>query len=150
MKLLTSHLSLLTLFFLASCASQPQIAPRFNVPNTAPIHSGVKKIAGHIGDAQKTAQKIEEECPQAKAEIATLKLQLSDAQIEAALIENLLVDHDAKLKVQTDRANSVVDSYNKLVPENIALKASRHYWVILFWRAVAAAVGCGLCALGLL
>lgn len=79
-------------------------------------------------------QVIEDKCPQAKAQIETLKLALSSQEIEAARLGALVGDLDVKLQNQTARANSVVDQYNKAVPQIESLKASRHRWMICSTR----------------
>lgn len=141
--------------FLIGCASTPRTAPRFTVPDTAPIRKAIAvtaekqaSVGQKIQKAQQTVALISNDCPGAKAEIDLLSTDLMDAyadnkeaEFSIQLLKGANQQLEGELKGQVEQANQMAKDCDKCQVDKQALAESRHAWVKRFWIAALVAAG---------
>lgn len=128
-------------FAFASCASAPQLAPKFVAPSVAPVEQAVTRVEQHVQGAQGAATKLAsattEPCKTKEWQDAytSLTQELNDSYLATQSSKAELEAYKTQVETQTASCNNVATAYNKIVPQLIAVEASRHGWVKRFWIA---------------
>ena len=140
---------------LSSCSSVPRTAPRFTVPDTAPIKKAIAvtqskqaSVGQKIQKAQQTITLIANDCPGAKAEIDLLSSDLmeayadnKEAEMSIMVLKGANEQLEGELTQQVQQANQMAKDCDKCQVDKQALAESRHSWVKRFWIAALVAAG---------